>query len=84
MTSLAENNDMEMFAAQYGEFGGEIEVQKVCRPECPDDGVVVKVMATGVCKSDWHGWMGHDGDIATWFERNKGKRFTPGHEVAGE
>ena len=33
MTSLAENNDMEMFAAQYGEFGGEIEVQKVCRPE---------------------------------------------------
>ena len=37
--------------------------------------VVVKVMATGVCRSDWHGWMGHDADIRL--------PHVPGHELAG-
>ena len=49
----------------------------------PEGGVIVKVEATGVCKSDWHGWMGHDGDIANWFLQNEGKKFVPGHEVSG-
>ncbi|WP_370205934.1 zinc-dependent alcohol dehydrogenase family protein [Pararhodobacter marinus] len=38
-------------------------------------GVVLKVEATGVCRSDWHGWMGHDADIAL--------PHVPGHELAG-
>ncbi len=38
-------------------------------------GVVIKVMATGVCRSDWHGWMGHDTDIVL--------PHVPGHELAG-
>ena len=38
-------------------------------------GVVVKVEATGVCRSDWHGWMGHDPDISL--------PHVPGHELAG-
>ena len=38
-------------------------------------GVVVKVMATGVCRSDWHGWVGHDADIRL--------PHVPGHELAG-
>jgi alcohol dehydrogenase len=39
-------------------------------------GAVVRVEATGLCRSDWHGWMGHDPDI---------RRFphVPGHELAG-
>jgi len=39
------------------------------------DGVVVQVQATGLCLSDWHGWMGHDGDIQP--------PHVPGHEWAG-
>lgn len=38
-------------------------------------GVVVKVQATGVCRSDWHGWVGHDPDIKL--------PHVPGHELAG-
>lgn len=38
-------------------------------------GVVIEVMATGVCRSDWHGWVGHDGDIEL--------PHVPGHELAG-
>jgi alcohol dehydrogenase len=44
-------------------------------PRCPADGVVVEVDATGLCRSDWHGWMGHDPDIAL--------PHVPGHEFAG-
>jgi alcohol dehydrogenase len=29
-------------------------------PACPADGVVVRVGATGVCRSDWHAWQGHE------------------------
>ncbi len=32
--------------------------------------------ATGLCRSDWHGWKGHDPDIAVL-------PHTPGHEFAG-
>ena len=40
-----------------------------------NDGVVIKVGATGLCRSDWHGWMGHDSDIQL--------PHVPGHEFAG-
>jgi len=33
-------------------------IADVAHPECPDDGVVLKVIACGVCRSDWHGWVG--------------------------
>jgi alcohol dehydrogenase len=29
-------------------------------PDCPPDGAVIEVRATGVCRSDWHAWRGHD------------------------
>ncbi len=44
-------------------------------PEPSADGVVISVKATGLCRSDWHGWMGHDPDIAL--------PHVPGHELAG-
>jgi alcohol dehydrogenase len=43
-------------------------------PECPPDGVVVRVGATGVCRSDWHAWTGHDPVPLP---------HVPGHELAG-
>lgn len=68
-----------MKAAIYREFCGPIRVETVPRPTLPsEDGVIIQVQATGVCRSDWHGWKGHDGDI-----KAHGLPFCPGHEVAG-
>ena len=44
-------------------------------PTPSESGVVIKVEATGLCRSDWHGWMGHDSDIQL--------PHVPGHEFAG-
>jgi alcohol dehydrogenase len=57
-------------------FGEPLRVEAVPDPEPPPDGVVVAVRATGVCRSDWHGWMGHDPAISL--------PHVPGHELAGE
>ena len=64
-----------MKAAVYERFQGPITVQNICDPIPNNDGVVVKVNATGLCRSDWHGWMGHDLDIVL--------PHVPGHELAG-
>lgn len=47
-------------AVVYDVVGGPLEVRDVAAPVCPADGVVVDVAATGVCRSDWHAWRGHD------------------------
>ncbi|MCH1883356.1 zinc-dependent alcohol dehydrogenase family protein [Agrococcus sp. ARC_14] len=49
-------------------------VRDVPHPSPPDGGVVVQVLATGLCRSDWHAWAGHD-EIAL--------PHVPGHELAG-
>ncbi|MBO1768611.1 zinc-dependent alcohol dehydrogenase family protein [Agrococcus sp. TF02-05] len=49
-------------------------VRDVPEPSAPAGGVVVEVHATGLCRSDWHAWAGHD-DIAF--------PHVPGHELAG-
>ena len=67
-----------MKAAVYREFGGPIRIEDLPIPKCPADGVLVQVGATGVCRSDWHGWRGHDGDIIA-----HGLPFVPGHEFSG-
>lgn len=64
-----------MKAAVYEKFEGNIAIQQLPDPEPKNDGVVVKVTATGLCRSDWHGWMGHDPDITL--------PHVPGHELAG-
>ena len=46
----------------------------MAEPTVPAGGVVVRVMATGLCRSDWHAWAGHD-EIAF--------PHVPGHELAG-
>ena len=67
-----------MQAAVYHEFGGPIRIETIPIPTCPDDGVLIRVKAVGVCRSDWHGWRGHDSDIV-----QHGLPFVPGHEVCG-
>jgi alcohol dehydrogenase len=64
-----------MRAVLISEFGAAPELTEVPDPQCPPDGVVVAVEATGLCRSDWHGWMGHDADVEL--------PHVPGHELAG-
>ncbi|WP_430469430.1 zinc-dependent alcohol dehydrogenase family protein [Thalassospira lucentensis] len=64
-----------MRAAYFTEYQGPINIQTVDDPTPSNDGVVIKVGATGLCRSDWHGWMGHDSDIQL--------PHVPGHEFAG-
>ncbi|MGN8063759.1 zinc-dependent alcohol dehydrogenase family protein [Ralstonia sp. 22111] len=64
-----------MKAIVYEAFGAVPKHMNVPDPTPASDGVVVQVMASGVCRSDWHGWMGHDTDIEL--------PHVPGHELAG-
>lgn len=57
---------------QYGELPGVTDVPE---PKMAPGGVVLRVHATGLCRSDWHGWLGHDPDIRL--------PHVPGHELAG-
>jgi alcohol dehydrogenase len=64
-----------MKAVIYEAFGALPQLKNVPDPTPEAHGVVVKVKATGVCRSDWHGWVGHDADIQL--------PHVPGHELAG-
>ncbi|MEL6960435.1 MAG: zinc-binding dehydrogenase [Pseudomonadota bacterium] len=47
-----------MKAAVIREFSGDLSIEEVPQPDCPDNGVVLEVLACGVCRSDHHGWVG--------------------------
>ena len=64
-----------MRAAVMRSFEEPLVVSDVDDPACPPDGVVLRVLASGVCRSDWHGWMGHDPSIVL--------PHVPGHELCG-
>tara|TARA_B100001057_G_scaffold259896_1_gene260091 strand:+ start:517 stop:1551 length:1035 start_codon:yes stop_codon:yes gene_type:complete len=64
-----------MKAVLFEKFQTPPKVENVQEPTPDAHGVVLKVEATGVCRSDWHGWMGHDSDIEL--------PHIPGHELAG-
>ncbi|ASY62058.1 Alcohol dehydrogenase [Sinorhizobium sojae CCBAU 05684] len=59
----------------YDAFEKTPEIRVLPDPSPTENGVVIKVEATGLCRSDWHGWMGHDPDIRL--------PHVPGHELAG-
>jgi len=63
-----------MRAVVYDDYGATPAVREVPDPVCPDAGAVLAVGATGVCRSDWHAWKGHD-PVAL--------PHIPGHELAG-
>lgn len=64
-----------MRALLFESFGGPLTVQDVPAPDPAPGGVVVRVGASGVCRSDWHAWQGHDPDVVL--------PHVPGHELAG-
>lgn len=64
-----------MKAIVYEKFKGSLDIQNVSDPNPKKDGVVIELKSSGLCKSDWHGWMGHDRDIEL--------PHVPGHELAG-
>ena len=63
-----------MRAIVYDGFGVPPRLADVPAPECPVDGAVVEVAATGICRSDWHAWRGSDPVSLP---------HIPGHEFAG-
>ncbi len=63
-----------MRAVVYPGYGVAPELTTVPVPRCPPDGVLVRVEATGVCRSDWHAWRGHEPVPLP---------HVPGHELAG-
>ena len=64
-----------MKAALLEAFGVPLRVATVPDPEPAPHGAVLEVRATGVCRSDWHAWMGHDDTVSL--------PHVPGHEMAG-
>lgn len=64
-----------MRAAMFEAFNGEISIETIGDPSPSDGEVVVEVKANGVCRSDWHGWVGHDPAILL--------PHVPGHEMSG-
>jgi D-arabinose 1-dehydrogenase-like Zn-dependent alcohol dehydrogenase len=62
-------------AIRFDEFGARPALQEVPDPRASPGGVVLRVESTGLCRSDVHGWLGHDGGIAL--------PHVPGHEVVG-
>jgi alcohol dehydrogenase len=64
-----------MKAVLYEAFSQPPKLTNVPDPAPEAHGVVVRVEATGVCRSDWHCWVGHDNDITL--------PHVPGHELAG-
>ena len=65
-----------MKAAVYEEFKKPLSIQHVADPSPGKTGIVLRVKACGICRSDWHGWMGNDPDIRL--------PHVPGHELSGE
>ncbi len=64
-----------MKAVLFHDFAAVPKLAEVPQPECSPTGAVIRVHATGLCRSDWHAWMGHDSGIRL--------PHVPGHEFAG-
>ena len=65
-----------MRAAVLRQYNADLSIEDVPDPRCEADGVVLRVLACGVCRSDWHGWVGEH-------PRVKPGQI-PGHEYCGE
>lgn len=64
-----------MKAAVYNTFNGLIKITQVDEPVVTEKEAIIEVRASGICRSDWHGWKGHDPDIHL--------PHVPGHEFSG-
>jgi alcohol dehydrogenase len=68
-----------MRAAVLQEYGEPLAIEAVDRPDPEPHGVVVDVEACGICRSDWHAWMGH----GEWANDQAPLGQILGHEPAG-
>ncbi|AXB45407.1 zinc-dependent alcohol dehydrogenase family protein [Amycolatopsis albispora] len=64
-----------MRAVVFDEYGVRPVLREVPDPVPSEDGVVIAVEATGVCRSDWHSLQGHDTSVTL--------PHVAGHELAG-
>lgn len=64
-----------MRAAVLSAYRSPLTIETRPDPACPQDGVVLRVLACGVCRSDWHVWTGADPDVSL--------PHVPGHEYCG-
>ncbi|MDH3264624.1 MAG: alcohol dehydrogenase catalytic domain-containing protein [Paracoccaceae bacterium] len=64
-----------MRVARLTGWRAPLEVAQLPDPLPPEGGVVLKVLACGICRSDWHAWTGADPVPLP---------FTLGHEYCGE
>ncbi len=65
-----------MRAAQIRQWRAALAIVDLPDPSPDAGGVVLKVLACGVCRSDWHAWVGADPDVSL--------PHVPGHEFCGE
>ncbi|MEO3478954.1 zinc-dependent alcohol dehydrogenase family protein [Phaeobacter sp. CAU 1743] len=65
-----------MRAARLIGFRQPLELVTLPDPSPAPGEVVLRVLACGVCRSDWHAWSGADPDVKL--------PMTPGHEYCGE
>src|SRR3990167_5507101 len=65
-----------MRAAVIRSYNSDLSLESVADPVCEADGVVLKVLACGICRSDWHGWVGEHPRVKPG--------AIPGHEYCGE
>jgi D-arabinose 1-dehydrogenase-like Zn-dependent alcohol dehydrogenase len=65
-----------MRAAVIREYRADLSLETVADPKCEPDGVVLKTLACGICRSDWHGWVGEHAKVKLG--------AIPGHEYCGE
>ncbi len=65
-----------MRAAVIRDYKADLSLETVADPICEADGVVLKVLACGICRSDWHGWVGEHPKVKPG--------AIPGHEYCGE
>ncbi|MBV9821106.1 MAG: alcohol dehydrogenase catalytic domain-containing protein, partial [Actinobacteria bacterium] len=63
-----------MRAVLVERFGKTPVVTDLPEPQLPAGGAILQVRATGLCRSDWHAWQGHDSGVVL--------PHVPGHELA--
>jgi len=68
-----------MRAAVITELAKPLEVREMPDPPCPTNGVVVRVEANGICRTDWHLWKGD----WTWMGIRLQLPWVVGHEFCG-
>jgi alcohol dehydrogenase len=65
-----------MRAAVLKAYNDDLAIETLSEPRAERDGVVLRVLACGICRSDWHGWTGEHPRV------KPGQ--VPGHEYCGE